>query len=424
MHLGQRTKFVVVLLAVVAVVLLVLALIGEPIEEGRCKLVRKKADPDSQLLGLAFQFLRPLADRPDGVQDGPADFAQPRYYHIKSGDKPILMAADFSRKQVRLCIDTDDDGLLSEERCLTARLSKETPVSGRRQQFGPISLIFGRGTAKTDGAFYVNCFREDARGLLIPYPAYFRTGKLRLAGQTYRVAVVDGDHDGLYRSILSLPLDNAWRLPGCDVFAIDLNQNGTFEVSLSQPSEVMPLGRLVRVADAYYAIDVTPDNTSLTLSRTEPQFGTLVIEPNDAPVDLKLWSDAADRYLSQGGAWQLPAGTYKAVNLRLEKTDASGACWAFSLATNVATSHLGALDFFTIEPGQTTSIHIGPPFVIRADVEKTGPRVVSIAPAIVGCGGEEYDIGFRRNHRRAPEPAFRIVDEEGTVLVDDRFQYG
>ncbi len=281
---------------VVAVVLLVLVLMPERIEEGRCKLVRKKADPESQLMGLAFQLIRPLEARPDRVQDVPTGFGEPRYYEIKSGKKPVLMAADFSQKLVRLCIDTDGDGVLSEERCLTAKVSEETPVSSRRQQFGPISLVSGDSAAKTDGAFYVNCFREDARALLIPYPASFRTGKLLLAGQAYRVAVVDGDHDGLFNSLLSLPLDRPWRMPGCD--------------------------------------------------------------------------------------------------------------------------------FFAIEPGQTTSIRVGPPFVIRADVEKSGPRAVSIAPAIVGCGGEEYDIGFRHNHKRAPEPAFRIVDEEGTVLVDDRFQYG
>ncbi len=423
MKTAQQAKIVVAPLAVVVVILLVLALIPEPIEEGRCRLVRRKADPDSQLLGLAFQLIRPLEDRPDPVQNLPAGFEQPRYYHITSGDKPVLMVADYSQKLVRLCIDTDGDGILSEERCLTATVSEETPVSSRRQRLGPISLALD--DAKTDGTFYMNCFRQDARGLLIPYPAYFRTGKLRLAGQTYRVAVVDGDRDGLFKSILSLPLDHDWRLPGCDVFGIDSDHNGTFGISLSQQSEVMPLGRLVRVADAYYAINVTPDNTSLTLSPTEPQFGTLVIEPSDASVELELWSDAAGQYLSQGGAWELPAGQYKAVNLRLRKADASGDIWAFSMATNVATSHLGAFDLFTIEPGKTTSIRVGPPFVVKADVQTwANAGVVGVSPAIVGCGGEKYDISFQRNRKVAPEPAFRIVDEEGTVLVDDRFQYG
>ena len=75
----------------------------------------------------------PLKVKPDGVRDLPAGFEEPRYYTIHSGDKPVLMAADYSQKLVRLCVDTDGDGVLSEERCFTAEVNKETPVSGRRR---------------------------------------------------------------------------------------------------------------------------------------------------------------------------------------------------------------------------------------------------------------------------------------------------
>ena len=421
--MGQRTKIVAALGAVVAVVLLTLVLFPEPIEEGRCKLSRKKADADSQLIGLAFQFIRPLDNKPDRAQDVPAGFEKPRYYEIKSGNKPILMAADYSQKQVRLCIDTDGDGILSEERCWTARLSKETPVSGRRQQIGPISLISDDDAARTDGEFYINCFREDARGLLIPFPAFFRTGKLRLAGRTYRVALVDGDRDGLFNSILTLPLDRSWRFPTCDVFAIDLNQNGIFELSLYERSEVIPLGRLVRVADEYYTIDIASDCRSLELSRTEPQCGTLAIESDDADVELMLWSDAANQYLPQGRQWQLPAGEYKAIHAILKKTVASVEVWEFPSNPFLALTRLGPLEHFTIEPGKTTSIEIGPPFVVKADINTAGSKRVSISPVIVGCAGEEYAAACRQGQQRPSPIPFKILDEEGTVLIADKFTY-
>lgn len=394
----------------------------EPIQEGRCRLIRKKADPDSQLMRLAFQFIKPLDGKPDSVQDLPAGFEQPRYYEIKSGDRPILMAADFSQKLVRLCVDTDGDGILSEERYFTAKVSKETPVSGRRQQLGPISLVSGDGAAKTDGAFYVNCFRQDARGLLIPFPAYTSTGKLRLAGRMYRVAVVDGDRDGLLNSILSLPLSGSWR-PACDLFAVDLNHDGTFEMSHSEGSEVMPLGRLVKVADQYYAIDIAPDGRSLALSRTEPQFGTLVVESNDADVELRLWSDAADQYLPQGRLWPLPAGEYRAIHAILTRADASGEVWEFPSNPFSALTRLGPLEHFTIEPGKTTSIKIGPPFVIKADVQITDSERVSITPILVGCAGEEYTSACRQGQQRPSPVALKIVDEEGTVLFAEKLTY-
>lgn len=420
----RSTKTVAVLGAVFAVALLMLVLFYEPIEECRCKLHRRKADPESQLLALAYQYMTPLKDKPERVQDVPSSFEQPRYYEIKSGDRPVLMASDYSQKQVRLCIDTDSDGILSEERCFIARLQKETPVSGRRQQLGPLSLVSDNNTSGTDGKFYINCFREDARGLLIPFPAFYRTGKLRLNGRTYRVALVDGDRDGLYNSTLSLPLERPWRFPSSDVFAIDLNRNGKFEISLYERSEVVPLGKLVKVANEYYAIKIAPDGRNLELSSIEPQFGTLTIDSNDADLELKLWSDAADQHFSQGCQWQLPAGEYKAIHVILTKADESVGLYMLSSNTSSAFTRLGPLEHFEIKPGETTSIKIGSPFIVKADIQQTEAGIVSISPVLVGCSGEEYLPGLNKSRKRPSPPTFKIVDEKGTVLISDKFQYG
>jgi len=409
---------------VIAVVLLTLVLLPEPVEEGRCKLRSKKAAPDSQLIGLACQFLKPLDDKPDCVQDVHAGFKKPRYYEIKSGDRPVLMVADFSQKQVRLCIDADNDGILSEEQCFTAKVSKETPVSSRRQRLGPLSLVPKNETARKDGEFYINCFREDARGLLIPFPVFYRTGKLRLNGRTYRVALVDGDRDGLYNSILSLPLEHSWLFPASDIFAIDLNQNGKFEISLTERSEVVPLGKLVKVANEYYAINIAPDSKSLELSKTEPHFGTLVIDSNDADVDLRLWSTAADQYLWQGHEWQLPTGKYKAIHAILTKADESGDLCMLSSNLSSAFTHLGQLEYFVIKAGKTTSIKIGPPFVVKAGIQRIGSEKVSISPVLIGCSGEEYLPGRKQGRNRPSPAAFEIMDEKGKILVADNFQYG
>jgi hypothetical protein len=415
--MGRKTRIVAGLGAVVMLVLLVLVLFYEPIEEGRCKLHMRKADPESQLIGLAIQFIRPLTDKPERVQDVPTGFEQPRYYEIKSGDKPVLMAADYSQKQVRLCIDSDGDGILS-------KTSKETPVSGRRQQIGPISLVSGHSTSRTDDAFYMNCFREDARGLLIPFPAFYRTGKLRLANQTYRVAVVDGDRDGLYKSILSLLLERPWRFPASDVFAIDLNQNGEFDISLFKRSEVAPLGKLVKIANEYYAVNIAPDGRSLELSKAEPRFGTLAIDSNDAEVELKLWSDAADQHLFHGLQWQLPTGEYKAIHAILTKADESGGLYTLSSNSSSAFTKLGPLEHFVIKSGEVTSIKIGPPFVVKANVQQAGYGTMSIDPILVGCAGEEYLPGRQQGGKRSTPPKFKIVDEKGTTLVTANFKYG
>ena len=96
------------------------------------------------------------------------------------------------------------------------------------------------------------------------YPAYYRYGRLRLNGRIHKVAVVDGDHDGQFGLIVSVPTDSRWRWPRSDVFAIDSNGDGKFETSLyARCSEVMPLSRMVLLDGSYYAIDVAPDGSRL-----------------------------------------------------------------------------------------------------------------------------------------------------------------
>ncbi|MEN6333990.1 MAG: hypothetical protein ABFE01_06985 [Phycisphaerales bacterium] len=419
----KRHWAILIALAFLAGGLLWVLLIREPVEEGRCRMVRKKADINSQLMGLAIRFVEPMADKPEAVRDLPAGFSRPAYYQFKSGDRLVLMAMDYS-EELRLCVDTDGDGVLSEERCFTAGPVEESRTSGRSQRFGPIPSLSSDGTAKAGDGFYVKCYRADAPAALTVYSASYRTGRLLLDGHPHRVAVVDGDYDGGFRSILSLPLERQWRMPDSDVFAIDLNHNGKFEISLYDRSEVVPLGTLVKVADNYYAIDIAPDGMSLALSKTEPPFGTLAVEPNDIDMELRLWSDAADQHLLFKREQQLPAGKYKAIYAVMRKADASGDAWVFSSSLDSAFTRLGPFEFFTIQQGETTSIKIGPPFVVKADVRMLSSGSVSISPAVIGCAGEVYSAAYRQNQGRPSPIPFKIVDEKGTVLVADKFQYG
>ena len=69
-------------------------------------------------------------------------------------------------------------------------------------------------------------------------------------------------------------------------------------------------------------------------------------------------------------------------------------------------------------------IKIGPPLVVKVDVQQAGPGTVSVSPVLVGCAGEEYLPGRKQGWKRPPPPALKIVDEKGTILVANNFQYG
>jgi hypothetical protein len=428
MKTGKTKPILLATLTVVAATALLLVLQGRRIEEGRCKLVRKKTDPSTDLMRLTYQVLQPRSDKPDNIRDLPAGFDRPCYYLIESAGRQIPLVLNLAHEP-SLCVDRGGDGVLSKERRFAAKHVLPSKRSGGSWLFGPISLFHKEDPGKADDSFYVMMSGDlSAACPLVLYPAFYKTGRLSLEGRTYRVAMVDVDHDGRFSSALSLPIGVAWRTPGCDVFAIDLNHDRKFEFTRYGPSEVMPLGRMVSVADSYYTIDIAADGATLVLSKAEPHFGTLAVEPNDTSACLKLWSDAADQYLTLGRHWQLPAGRYKAVNAWIRKGDSVRNEWTFMAKVSESTVYgyadLGPLNFFEIRPGETTTIRVGPPFAVKAIVEPAGQRDFVINAALVDSAGVEYTMDFRRGNRPPQKHAFKIIDEQKNVLTAGAFEYG
>ena len=285
----------------------------EPIEEGRCKLRRRAiGNPaENQVAELAWQLLEPEPARPDEVRDLPHGFDQPCFYHVEIHGERLAVALDWSHG--RLCLDTDHDGRFANERCFRAKSVKLTPRGNRRWRFGPIRLNVDNGTGQGHVAFYMLHHAVDRPTFLSVYPASYRSGKLRLDGQVYQVAVVDGDYDGRFGSVVSLPVDSTWRWPRSDVFAIDGNRDGKFEVSLyAHRSEVMPLSRMVLLGSRYYAVDVAPDGSQLEpdargtgvraprrgASRSETAIAALVRRGRSVPLPDRRTVGPAGRDLS------------------------------------------------------------------------------------------------------------------------------
>jgi hypothetical protein len=406
----------------------------ESIEEGRCRLIRRKVDLhhlnrlDNALLRLACQNLEPESPRPDDVKDLPDGFRQPRFYHVDTRGSRLPLVLDSARDR-RLCVDLNRDGLLSGELCFQAR-SLESDRWGRRPwRFGPIFLGDGPSGGQGAAAFDAICYATDRPAPLSLYPAYYQSGRLRIDGRVCEVALVDGDYDGRFGSLVSLPAgqgavadvlpEDTWRAPRCDLFAIDWNGDGKYEFSSAERSEVMPLSKMVLLGDRYYAIKVVPDGSELSLTPTEPAFGCLAIDPPNAELLLRLWSDAADQRISRSvGPWDLPVGAYRTLYAVVVLQDSKGDGWIFSTLRDT-----GKLGLFEIRPNETTRIRLGPPFVVKMDVHRVDARTLSICPIVVGCGGEQYRADFHHTSR-APERTFKIVDEKGNVLVADKFQFG
>lgn len=390
----------------------------EPVEEGRCRLKFKAvAEHDEAILALATQNLSSSTDKPSELTDLPKDLIADYVYflaELAGKNTPMILGSYSKLEHSMLYVDMNGDGRLSDEKPYRPKITEIPETNGKEYKFGPIVMRYLDAEREFETKFYAKTY--SGRQLVL-HPSGYRVGKLRLDKNTYEVAVVDGNLDGRYDGILSLPFEDSYK-PGCDIFAIDLSRDGKkWLYSSFWSSEIMPLARMVRVYNTYYGIDITPDGTTLELKKVQPKLGTL--DFGGANVKLKLWSDAADQFLfGSEGSWSLPAGAYSALFLELNEIDSSRIAWTFKSYRDT-----GPLRDFEIRVGETTSFKIGPPFSVKTDVKQIRDRVL-IGMKLEGRAKERYRLPVMKGGRRLPAPEFKIVNESGKVLASGQFEYG
>ncbi|MBP7052534.1 MAG: hypothetical protein KBE65_16090 [Phycisphaerae bacterium] len=426
-----KRRWTILLAAILlGVGLLWLVLGREPIQEGRCRLKLKRVGQPGGLTGIAYRFLdRPTSDS-NGIRDLPEGFDKPYYYRVRANDAEIALVVNGTNPWT-LCLDTDQDGLLSNEKLFQGKIRqiRDWGKDQRHYLFGPVELALPDESSARTTRFWLLGSRMDVAGQHVTelprvfaiYPAGYRTGRLRIQGQAYNVAILDGDYDGLF-SPVDLAKRDHMRRPVCDYFAIDLDKNGTFEQDLYQRNETRPLGRLVLLGGVYYAIDISGNGQELALWPIDPERGTLILDHADCEIQCRLWSDAADQWMTVPAGQKelsLPVGKYSMARVIVRAADASG-----STLEAACTRDFGTLSLFEVKAGETTRLDIGPPFTCTPRVAKTDDGTVSIEPILTGRAGEEYSIIVKRNGKSVPAPAMTIVDEKGTVLETGKFEYG
>ncbi len=96
----------------------------------------------------------------------------------------------------------------------------------------------------------------------------------------------------------------------------------------------------------------------------------------------------------------------------LQKTDEGGNTWVLTLASGQPFN--GAAD----------DAQAGPLVTVKADVQRRGANEAGIGLVLEGVGGERYKPVITKNGVRLPAPGLRIVDEQGEMLAEGKFQYG
>jgi RNA polymerase sigma-70 factor (ECF subfamily) len=389
---------------------------GPVVARAELKLVPPFRGSPGGFLGMQRQDTTTV--KSPGMRETPPDAPrEPVYFVVRAGNREIQGTTYRSLRPggpVLLLLDTDGDGVWSDERVYVGRLALP-PTFFVTYEFGPVFLRQGR-TEPGGEAFYVQCTNGE---WLTLWPAFYREGKVVLEGKTRRVVLADSDFDGRFNKSFVPPAINR-NDPGCDVLALDLNGDSEFfGRQPSDPSEIMPLCRLINIEGRYYQIEVAEDGSTVEFRRAEPQFGTLDL--GGKTVELDLWSNAGWQRLSgSGGTWRLPTGRYGVAALTLTESE-GGDRWVFEMFRAEA----GQLKDFEIKPGQTTTFKIGPPFQIRAAMERLVRNPdVRVRFELRGQAGELYAGAPKKNGKEPPEPSFKILNGAGQTVQLGRFAYG
>ena len=146
------------------------------------------------------------------------------------------------------------------------------------------------------------------------------------------------------------------------------------------------------------------------------QSGYIKVEPPGYSLNLRGGLFGSKTIWSSGEPEKIHVGTYKpsyANYFRKHNDDT----WQLYCS-------LDKLPVVEVTKGETVSLKFGPPLTVKADVKRNRDRI-TIAPSIIGCTGELYDIRVRKkNGKMLPAPKLKIVDEAGNVLASGKFEYG
>ena len=391
--------------------------IGPTVAKAR---LRPALIPRGQAVGFfARQMQGTTAVKPPELRDVPADAPpNPVYFALEIDDRKVHGIAYLSThrtKRAKLRLDTDGDGLLSNEREYVGTWLRMFQIQ-RVYAFGPVSIKH-TGDGSKASQFYIQC--TDGKWVSI-YPTRYRQGQVKLDDRTYKIALVDCDYNGRYNDVFVPPARSS-REPECDSIGIDLNGNSKFDFDKPGVSELMPQSRLVKINESYYQLDIADNGEIIEFRRAKPAFGTLDL--GGESVNIRLWSDAGHQQLfSSKGKWRLPAGKYSAVELKLVETDSGGNKWLFDTERARGGAGAGKLGAFEVKPGETTSFEIGPPFQARTSMEKHGTNAV-IAFYLEGRSGELYVPGAKKNGRDVPKPQFQLVSATGQTVHSGQFEF-
>ncbi len=147
--------------------------------------------------------------------------------------------------------------------------------------------------------------------------------------------------------------------------------------------------------------------------------GQIKIDAGDAVAELQLAGGLFSKATINSGAelTKLNAQAHRPQHLSLSMKQ-GGDTWQID-----SRGPWGKLSTISVNNNETTVLKLGPPFLIKPGVRKSGSNV-SVDFAIIGQASEQYQNVIRKNNRTVPVPKAKIINEAGNVLASGKFEYG
>jgi len=340
-------------------------------------------------------------------QEPPYGSKEHRYFVWSANGRPRVLVLDESkgtgRGFDRLFVDRNGDGILA--------LGEQ--VSGRRQQsmtvFGPVQVSLPFGKKVQAYHFLARCYAQDRR---YPYvvleSACYYVGRLRLGGQSYKVALVDNNSNGAFNDFGRSPYEG-------DRLLIDLNGDGKFPTGGPDNPESFPLSKLLQVQDRYLKLEVAPEGSRLKVSQPQLKFGQVRSKAGAFQITLSS-ADGLLRIKSANGWARVPARKYTLLRAVLTQKDRRGRRWELQSASSRTNPTV------QVVADRATELKLGGPLKARISAHVSG-RHVNFSLRLADAAGLDVS-GITVDGRRPPAPRLRIKRSNGQEVGRYDFHYG
>lgn len=294
--------------------------------------------------------------------------------------------------------------------------------SGSPAVFGPLKIALADGaTAEVE---FILLPSSTVHRTVRMVAAGFMQGEIDVGGSKLLFGVADANLNGRYGDIVTLPTSGR---PTSDMLALDANNDGQLggHAGASALPAFQPLGKLIRAGDAWYQLDVAPDGSIATLTKSQVETGRITVDAaasagaGGSETALILISPNGMFTYKAGSAASLPAGQYQVMRAGLTRKDDAGRIWMLSGSVPP-----GPQAVVTVEPGKDNLLPIGSNMQLRVKANVDAARQLVLTPQVTDQFGTVYAPGAFRDGEMRPAPALKIFDSSGKMLKADSFSYG